>query len=117
MSGIDVPPLIPPQAPSRGRRVVATICSLITACCAALFLLTIAFMIAQSVAGVYDSPILGVAVLMFTLPPAIICTLIAVILVGFRRCRLAWISLSTFVLPFALTLIAILWESVSKMFR
>ena len=37
--------------------------------------------------------------LVVTLPPAILCTVIAVVLVGLRRAKFAWISLRLFALP------------------
>jgi hypothetical protein len=37
--------------------------------------------------------------LVVTLPPAILCTVISIILVGLRRARFAWISLCLFALP------------------
>jgi hypothetical protein len=37
--------------------------------------------------------------LVVTLPPAILCTVIAVFLVGPRRARLSWMSLCLFLLP------------------
>jgi hypothetical protein len=52
--------------------------------------------------------------LVVTLPPAILCTVIAVFLVGFRRAKLAWISLCLFGLPVIFGLVIGVWESISK---
>jgi hypothetical protein len=68
----------------------------------------------QAVAGVYDGPILILIVLFFTLPPAIICTVISLILVGPRRCKVAWISLCVFGLPFVVAMGAALFGPETK---
>jgi ABC-type bacteriocin/lantibiotic exporter with double-glycine peptidase domain len=41
-------------------------------------------------------------VAVFTLPVAIVCTIIALVLVGARQSKLAWISLGIFLLQFIL---------------
>ena len=49
--------------------------------------------------------------LVLTLPPAILCTVIALYLVGFRRAKLAWISLCLFALPVILGLVVRIFHS------
>jgi hypothetical protein len=99
-SGIDTVNSPVPALPSFARRSFALASGVGTALCATLFSLTYAFVAAQVFAGVYDNPLLLIIITAFTLPPAIVCTGIAMLLVGPRYCKLAWISLSLFVIPF-----------------
>jgi hypothetical protein len=87
------------------RLLVATFLGVITLLCVVLFYLSYGFVTWQVVAGVYDSPILLLATLLFTAVPAIICTVISLILVGPQRCKLAWISLCMYPLFFILMFI------------
>ena len=48
--------------------------------------------------------------LVVTLPPALICTAISLILVGPRRSKLSWISLSIYLLPFFIVIILIAFK-------
>jgi len=57
--------------------------------------------------------VIGLAV---TLPPAIICTVIALLLVGPRRANLAWMSLCLFALPVIFGIAIGIWKSISKQF-
>jgi hypothetical protein len=54
---------------------------------------------AQIATGVYDGPVLGVGVVCLTLPTVLLCAIAATVLAGFRRSKLAWISLSVYFLP------------------
>jgi hypothetical protein len=106
--------------PSPTKRFFAKALGIITMLCAALFFLSFVFVFLQAVTGVYDGPILMFAVLFLTLPQAIICTIISLILVGPRRCKLAWISLCTFALPFVIAIVFLIcvsiWNSLPKKF-
>ena len=55
--------------------------------------------------------IMGVG-LVLTLPPAIICTLVAIILVGPRRSKLAWVSLCLFALPLLCGVAIGIWRNL-----
>jgi hypothetical protein len=57
--------------------------------------------------------VLGLAL---TLPPAILCTVIAMFLVGPRRARLAWMSLSLFLIPVLCSVTIGIWQSLSRKF-
>jgi hypothetical protein len=106
--------------PSPTKRFFAKALGIITMLCAALFFLSFVFVFLQVAGGVYDGPILIFVVLFLTGPPAIVCTIISLILVGPRRCKLAWISLCSFVVPFVLCIgIALgvtIWKSLEKLF-
>ena len=52
--------------------------------------------------------------LVVTLPPAILCTVIAMFLVGPRRAKFAWISLCLFLLPVLCGVGIGIWESIAK---
>ena len=54
--------------------------------------------------------------LLVTLPPAIVCTVIAMILVGPRGAKLAWMSLCLFLLPVLCGVGIGVWESISRRF-
>ena len=63
----------------------------------------------------YDAPpfypgIIVFFALVLTLPPALICTGISLFLVGPRRSKLAWISLSIYFLPIVIGLVVHLWK-------
>jgi hypothetical protein len=98
--------------PSPTKRFFAKALGIITMLCAVLFFLSFVFVFLQVASGVYDGPILMFAVLFFTLPPAIVCIIISLILVGPRRCKLAWISLCTFAVPFVLCICITLGISI-----
>jgi hypothetical protein len=87
------------------RQLVATSLGVITLFCGILLYLSFAFVMWQTVAGVYDGPILVFVALCFTAPPAIICTVISLMLVGPQPCKLAWISLCMYPLFFIVMLI------------
>ena len=93
-----------PETPiSPKRRAWATGLGVVVALCAAGWFASIAFtMVALKTvdSGIPFFPgiimVIGLAV---TLPLAILCTVIAVFLVGPRRAKLAWMSLCLFALP------------------
>jgi hypothetical protein len=60
--------------------------------------------------------IIMVGGLVVTLPPAILCTLIAMFLVGPRRARFAWLSLCLFLLPVLCGVLIGIWQSISRKF-
>lgn len=60
--------------------------------------------------------IIEVIGLVVTLPPAILCTVIAMILVGPRRAKLAWMSLGLFLLPVLCGIGIGIWESIARDF-
>jgi hypothetical protein len=102
------------------RRAIAMTLGVVTVLCALLWFLTFAFIVAQSIAGVYDSPFLALGILALTFPPALFCTTIAIILVGPRHCKLAWIALCIYVAPlvvsFSAILLTILWNTIKGVF-
>jgi len=85
---------------STKRQITATVLGAITLACAALFYLSFGFVILQSLGGTYDGVALPIISLVLTLPPAVVCTIIAMILVGPKRCKLAWISFCSYPLLF-----------------
>jgi hypothetical protein len=102
---------------SATRRFLAIGLSVITLLCALLYWLAYAFVTAQVYAGVYGGPELLIAVTVLTLPPAIVCTVIAMVLVGPLRCKLSWISLSSFGWPYVALFAWMLWTGVANLFR
>ena len=100
------------------RRLIAVALGVVTVLCTLLWLLTFGLIVAQSVAGVYESPVLGIAILVLTFPPALLCTIIAMLLVGPRRCKLAWISLCIYIAPlvisFGAIFVDILWHTIKR---
>jgi hypothetical protein len=91
--------------------------SVVTLLCALLYWLVYAFVTAQVYAGVYDGPVLLILVTILTGFPALLCTVTAMILVGWRRCKLAWISLSSFAWPYIALFIWVLWIGVVSLFK
>src|SRR5713101_9710228 len=89
---------------SRTRKLVVTVLGIVTLLCAFLYFLRFVLLTWQAVAGVYGSPVLFFVVLFFTLPTAIICTVISLIVAAPRPCKLAWISLGMFALPFVIAI-------------
>jgi putative exporter of polyketide antibiotics len=106
-----------PAAPSLTHRLFALISGVVTALCATLFSLTYAFVAAQVVAVAYDNPLLLFIVTALTFPPAIVFTSIAMLLVGPRHCKLAWISLSFFAIPFNALFHWMLNETIAGIFK
>lgn len=98
---------------SSTRRVIAVTLGVIALFCTLLWLLTNAFVVAQQIAGVYDGPMLIVVAFVLTFPPLILCTIFALMLVGPRRCKLAWISLLIYLLPFTVLFCAIAFQAIS----
>jgi hypothetical protein len=107
----------PVQRPSNARRFLAIGLSIVTLLCAGLYWLVYLFVTAQVYAGVYGGPELLIVGTILTLPPAAICTIVAMILVGPRRCKTAWISLSSFGLPYLLLFLGIMWSLITKALR
>lgn len=81
------------------RQSVATGACITALGCAALSFACFALAVGQILSGRQPS-ISAFAVMVCTLPLTIICTIVAVTLVGPRRCRLAWIALGIFALQF-----------------
>jgi hypothetical protein len=71
-------------------------------------------MIMQVETGLYDDPSLGILVGLVTFPPALMATIISLLLVGPRHCKLAWISLSVYPATFALGILAAIIDSAIK---
>ena|ERR1039457_3726996 len=99
---------------SATRRGWALALSLVSFLCAAVFLMAVAFNCWQASAGVYEGPLLAIVAAFFTFPVALLCTVVSVVLVGARNCKLAWLSLSGYTLPIALAIVAAAWEHISK---
>jgi hypothetical protein len=99
---------------SATRRGWALALSLVSFLCAAVFLMAVAFSCWQAGAGVYDGPLLAIVAAFFTFPLALLCTIISVVLIGARNCKLAWLSLSGYTVPIILAIIAAVWEHISK---
>lgn len=91
--------------------------SIVTVLCAGVYWLAYAFVAAQVYAGVYGGPELLIAATILTLVPALICTSIALILVGPRRCKLAWLSLSSFALPYVALFVWMIWAGIANLFK
>jgi hypothetical protein len=102
------------NTPSATRRGWALALSVVSLLCVALFVLALAFNCLQASAGVYDGPLLTILAAFFTFPIALLCTIVSMVLVGPRNCKLAWLSLSGYTLPIILAIIAAAWEHVSK---
>jgi hypothetical protein len=105
------------QPPSSTRRYFAIGLSITTLFCALLYWLVYAFVTAQVFAGVYDGPVLLIIATIITFPPALLCTVITMILVGWRRCKLAWISLSSFAWPYVALLVYMIWTGARGLFK
>ena len=77
--------------------------SVVVALCAFGWFASIAFTMVALKTIESDIPffpgIIMVIGLVVTLPPAVLCTVIAMFLVGPRRAKLAWISLGLFLIP------------------
>jgi hypothetical protein len=101
---------------SRTRKLVVTALGIVTLLCVVLYFLSFLLGMWQAVAGVYDGPpILFWGVLFFTLPSAIICTVISLILVEPRGCKLAWISLCVFPLSIVVLIAIVLFAPDTKL--
>lgn len=97
---------------SSTRRVIAVTLGVVALLCTLPWLLTNALVVAQQIAGVYDSPILLIVVFIPTFPPVVLCTFFALMLVGPGRCKLAWISLFLYLLPFIILIGVIIFNAV-----
>ena len=60
----------------------------------------------------FSPAIIMVIGLIVTLPPAILCTVIAIFLVGPRRAKLAWLSLCLFLLPIWTIFCKVIWREL-----
>jgi len=105
------------QRPSNIRRFIAIGLRIAKLLCAGLYWLVYLFVAAQIHAGVYGGPELLIVITVLTLPPATLCTIVAMILVGARRCKTAWVSLSSFGLPYLLLFLWMFWSLISKALR
>jgi len=75
-------------------------------------------MMLQHAGGAYDGPLLGALVLILTFPVSFICTLIALGKVGPRRCKLAWLSLLSFIaIPLLVVAVGETWAWVWRTIR
>ena len=108
--------LHPVQSPSSTQRYIALGLSVVTLLCALLYWLIYAFVAAQAYAGVYNGPLLLMIGTIVTLPPAFVCTGIAMILVGWPRSKLAWILLSSFAWPYIALFVYMIWSEVRSLF-
>ena len=77
---------------SRWRRICATIFSAVAALFTGLWLLLCAFVFLQIMTGVYEGGELVFAGIFLTAPPVLLSTVLALLFVGPRRCKVAWIS-------------------------
>ncbi len=100
---------------SRTRKLVVTALGIVTLLCATLYFLSFVLVIWQMLACVYDGPIGSIVIVTFTLPTAIICTVISLILVGPRGCKLAWISLCVFPLSIIILIAMVLFAPDTKL--
>jgi hypothetical protein len=107
---------LPAPPPSRARQFLALVLGIITLLCVGLYWLTFAFFAAQVYTGVNENPALFVFVAFITLLPAALCTVLAMFVAGARYCKLAWISLSTFALPFVAFFHYLLSEAIRALF-
>jgi hypothetical protein len=89
------------MTPNSSRESFAAGANITAIICAALSFLTFAVAIAQ-IFGHRTPSVSSFMVAVFTLPVAIVCTIIALVLVGARQSKLAWISLGIFLLQFIL---------------
>ena len=92
--------------------VWATIMGVITAFCTLGWFISYAITVSAlnelgDSAPPFYPGIISLLGLVLTLPPALICTIISLILVGPRRSKLAWISLSIYFLPFIIVIILV----------
>lgn len=98
------------------RAAVAIGLGVVTLVCSALFYGSI-FLTMSEVGSIGDdAPPFYPGIIMIigfgcTFPPALVCTIVAICLVGFARCKLAWISLCLLLVPFALVITYGLIES------
>lgn len=90
------------------RQVFATGLGLVSLICVAVFFLSIALTLSELENTGFDAPpfypgIIMVVGFFVTFPIALVCTIIALVLVGFSRSKLAWISLVAFSAPLILS--------------
>lgn len=107
----------PTQPPSSTRRYFAIGLSIIAFLFALLYWLGHGFVAAQINAGVYGGPEGLILITFVTFPPALLCTVIAGNLVGWRRCKLACISLSSFAWPYVALFIWMLWTVIASILK
>lgn len=99
------------------RRSAVVFLTIVVMLCASAYWLALGFMAAQMRTGVYGGPELGVAVAVLTFPPALVCTVICLILAGWRRSKLAWISFSSFAWPFIPLLAMMVWAILTHSWK
>ena len=90
------------MTPNSNRESFAAGANITAIICAALSFLTFAIAIGQIFLRKGPPSVSSFMVTAFTLPVAIVCTIIALFLVGARRSKLAWISLGIFALQYIL---------------
>ena len=86
----------------------------ITALFTALWLVLVGFVLLQIFGRVYEGGELVFAGLFITAPPVFISTLLALLLVGPRNCKVAWISALLWLSPVAVGLVGALVFSMHK---
>jgi hypothetical protein len=91
-------------------QLAATVLGVVTALCTAAGYLSYALTVIELGGAGFDAPpfypgMIFVIGLILTLPPAVLCTVIALALVGPRHSKLAWISLSAYLLPLTIVFI------------
>jgi hypothetical protein len=98
---------------SKKTKFRAALLGVITMLCTVAFLATLAFVCWQENAGNYDNPLLAVFTGAFTFPVALLCTVVAVKMVGVENCKLAWISMAVYVVvPTVLWVVGVILASV-----
>jgi hypothetical protein len=95
---------------SPARRHAATVLGVITVLFAGLIVFMFAGDLFLTVAGSKDTGygvVGGVMFFIITLPFALLCTLFAILLVGTRRCRLAWVTFCVVYVPLIFIMLGI----------
>jgi hypothetical protein len=90
---------------ARWKLISAKILGGIVALFTALWLLIILFVILQMIGGVYEGGELVFVGVFLTAPPVFICSILAMILVGPKRCKMAWLSALLWLAPWVVSII------------
>lgn len=106
--------LTSPQSIARWRRILAAILGVASAVFTGLWLAIWVFVILQIVGGVYEGGELIFAGLFLTAPPVALGTLGALVLVGPKQCKVAWISALLYCSPF---IFGVVIACVAPLFR
>lgn len=107
----------PPKEISHTRIIVARLFGAVAVFFSSLWLLGNAFVMLQAATGAYEGPEGMFVILFFTGPPMFLAAVIAMLLVGFRRCKLAWIAFGLYALPFFALVVTVLVEAILKAFH